>query len=59
MLLPRAFLELIPGMATDKCIKGQLSGKLSLFFKFSMVSLWHVISLFGEISDISSKLIFL
>ena len=40
-------------------IKGQLSGKLTLFFKLSMVSLWPVICLSGEISDISTNLIFL
>ena len=40
-------------------LKGQLSGKLTLFFKLSMVSLWPVIYLSGEISDISTNLIFL
>ena len=40
-------------------VKGQLSGKLTLFFKLSMVSLWPVIYLSGEISDISTNLIFL
>ena len=40
-------------------LKGQLSRKLPLFFKFSMVSYGHVMSLFGEISDTSAKLIFL
>ena len=40
-------------------LKGQLSGKLTQFFKLSMVSLWPVIYLSGKISDISTNLIFL
>ena len=48
-----------PRSVWNQKLKGQLSGKLTLFFKLSMVSLWPVIYLSGEISDRSTNLIFL